>query len=155
MSYVLSTLDSLDEFGPSLGQTSPIKSRINNFVQSGIAQGAIHHTASKVLNTVKDNHKQILSSAIMVGLNHVAGIDMPGDVHEMVHNQIEHLGTSLSISKTMAHAALTHAVGKFKELRGIKEHEDKDDELDQAIVRLHQILKEIEPHYQDHGKKVK
>jgi hypothetical protein len=47
----------------------------------------------------------------------------------------------------MAHAALTHAVSHLKTLRGIKEHEDKDDELDKAISRLHQMLKKLEPHY--------
>jgi hypothetical protein len=47
----------------------------------------------------------------------------------------------------MAHGALLHAVGKLRELRGLKEDKTKDDELDRAIVRLHEMLKKIAPKY--------
>jgi hypothetical protein len=129
--------------------SSDIKSRIGSFVGSSQAQGVIHHTASKVLNTVKQHHKHILTTAVAMALTHVAphhaDVVLNPDIEHSIHHEIEHLGTSLSISKTMAHHALTHAVGKLKELRGIKE--DKDDELDHALVRLHKLLKLIEPHY--------
>jgi hypothetical protein len=151
MSYVLSVLDFIEKdqymFG-TMGdrpKSPDIKSRINGFV-NGKGQQAVHSAASKVLGTVKEHHKSVLASAVITGITHAAHIDIaPGDVETHLHHQIEHLGTSLSISKTLAHAALTHAVGKLKELRGIKE--DKDEELDRAIVRLHKILKLIEPHY--------
>jgi hypothetical protein len=124
-----------------------IKSRIGSFVKSDSARQAIHSTATKVMGYAKEHHKAILASAVTAALTHGADIDIPNDLEEQLHHHIEHLGTSLSISKTMAHGALLHAVGKLRELRGLKEDKTKDDELDRAIVRLHEMLKKIAPKY--------
>ena len=134
--------------------TSPkpdFKSRVSSFIQSGKAQDAIHSAASKVISGVQHHHKAILAGAVTTGLTHAFHIDpWPGDLEEHVHQHIEHLGTSLSITKTMAHSMLKDTVSKLRAARGLKEHDkdyEKDDELDAALDRLHHILKKIEPHY--------
>jgi hypothetical protein len=125
-----------------------LHARISKFVSSDAAKGAFHSAASKAVNVVQNHHKAIIANAVTIGLHHVAHIDaMPGDVEEHVHHQIEHLGTTLGITKDMAHHVMMHAVEKLKAVRGIKETVEKDDELDAALSRLHKILKKIEPHY--------
>jgi hypothetical protein len=128
------------------------KSRVDTFIKSGKAQNAIHSAASKVISGVQHHHKEILAGAITAGLGHIAHIDMPGDLEEHVHHHLAHLGTSLSISKTMAHSMMKDAVSKLRAARGLKEHDkdyEKDDELDAALDRLHHILKKIEPVYRE------
>jgi hypothetical protein len=129
-----------------------IRNRINNFVKSDGAKAAFHSAAGKAFDVVREHHKAAIAAAVMLGMRHAAHIDMPGDLEEHVAHHIEQLGTSLSISKTMAHHMLTHAVGKLKELRGIKEEVEKDDELDASLIRLHKILKKMEPNYKEEPK---
>jgi hypothetical protein len=147
-------------FGTIGDKPKDLKSRIGDFVKSGQAQSAIHHGASKVFQVVKDHHKSMLTTAVAMGLYHVAphhaDVVLNSDTEHAIHHEIEHLATNLSITKTMAHHAMMHAVGKMREMRGIAEASgDKDDELDATLRKLHEFLKKVEPQYRDKNEKPK
>jgi hypothetical protein len=141
-----------DPDDPSDKPKANISSRITSFLGSGKAQSAVHSAASKAFDTVKSSHKHLITTAIAMSLTHVAPhhadvvLNNP-DLEDHIHHQIEHLSQNLSVTKSMAHGMLTHAVGKLKEMRGIKEDQDKDDELDSNLIKLHKLLKKLEPHY--------
>jgi hypothetical protein len=128
-----------------------IGSKIGNFLAGDKAQAAFQSAASKAFNVVKDNHKAVLGAAVHLALHHVMshelGVVAPQDLEDGIHAQIHHLANNLSVSAGMAHRMMTHAVGQLKAARGLAE--EKDDELDAALFKLHKILKKIEPHYRD------
>jgi hypothetical protein len=141
-------------FGTIGDKPKPLHARINDFVSSGAAHNAIHSAAQKVIPFAKEHHAKIIATATSLALSHMAHVEMPTDqLEDHIHHTIEHLGTNLSVSKTMAHQALKHAVHHLMTLRGIKEEsmaEDKsseDKEMDDALRRLHKLLKKIEPKY--------
>ena len=142
-------------FGTIGDKPKPLQDRIKDFVSSGAAHNAIHSAAQKVMPFAKEHHAKIIASATSLALSHMAHIEMPPDqLEDHIHHQIEHLGTTLSISKTMAHQTLKHAVHHLMGLRGIKEEsmaEDKneDKEMDDTLRRLHKLLKKIEPQYSE------
>jgi hypothetical protein len=152
MSYVLDAMSLLGEDQWMMGtigdkpKPSGIHARISDFVNHPKTQEIIHSSANKFMDATK-KHKGLLAFAVTKALSHAADVDLPEDLEDQVHHHIEHLATHLSISKTMAHGMLLHTVGKLKEMRGIKENQDKDDELDSALIRLHKMLKKLEPQY--------
>ena len=154
---VLGELNRFDEFlgigPPSIAQPSAgLKSKLNNFIQGDHAQKAFHSAPSKVLKTVHDNHKQILGAAVNTALYHVGGLDYPSEVHNAIHHEVVNLGNNLSVASGMAHQMMTHPVGKLRGARGASpavQESSGDEEIDALLVKLHKVLKDIEPHYRN------
>jgi hypothetical protein len=154
MSYVLNTLDMIGQ-SPVDELFSDFKSRVNNFVNGDKAQAAFHSAAGKAFNVVKTHHKAVLKAAVAVALHHVThehgiGGAIPADLEDHVHHQIKHIATTLGVTKDIAHHMMTHAVGQLKSLRGLEEqakNKSKDEELDDALIKVHKVLKKIEKQY--------
>ena len=90
----------------------------------------------------------------LIPLHHVThehgiGGAIPADLEDHVHHQIKHIATTLGVTKDIAHHMMTHAVGQLKSLRGLDEqtNKGKDEELDDALVKVHRVLKKIEKQY--------
>jgi HK97 family phage prohead protease/HK97 family phage major capsid protein len=117
---------------PGAGKVAATKQKIKDFI-NGPGKAAVHAVGVKL----KENQKELLASAITVGLYHVVGLDFPPEVESAIHNEVTNFATNAQISVAAARDYIQKAVNALVAMR--KKAVEDDDVLD-ALLKLKKHL---------------